>query len=266
LLHVEAWKTNTKVQDSWQHEVLGPMAATLSYFNGRGHGERVRYALAAAGIPFSETLLTKRGDMDSVRPKCLFGQVPLLEIGGVPAIQSWATVRHIAAISGMVPKDAALAWRADAVAEQVRDLFVAGNLVSFGWGEREADAAKVAAAAAAHLPKFEAILGEGAPFVCGAEANWADFQLLYGLNYVRYGAACHRAKLRAQQLTHNPRFLQIEEVLPGSLGAYPRLAKLRDALNTLPRMAAFLAGQAKPLVNEQYIYEVRTAQLPSEAP
>ena len=152
--------------------------AQLTYFEGRGHGERVRYALAAAGIPFTEAFLARRGDMDAVRARCLFGQVPLLELGGVPCVQSWATVRHIAAVSGMVPKDPALAWRADAVAEQVRDFFVGANLVGVGWGEREADAAKAAAAAAAHLPKFEAILGEGAPFVCGAEANWADFQLL----------------------------------------------------------------------------------------
>jgi glutathione S-transferase len=152
------------------------LSARLTYFDGRGHGERVRYALAAADIPFTESLLTQRGDMDAVRTQCLFGQVPLLDIGGVPCAQSWAIVRHVAAISGMVPREPSLAWRADAVAEQVRDLFTSGNLVGFGWGEREADLAKAAAAAAVHLPKFEAILTE--PFVCGKAACWADFQLL----------------------------------------------------------------------------------------
>ncbi len=68
--------------------------------------------------------------------------MPLLEIGGVPCVQSWATVRYIAAVSGMIPKDPALAWRADAVAEQVRDFFTSGNLVGFGWGERESELAK----------------------------------------------------------------------------------------------------------------------------
>jgi glutathione S-transferase len=150
----------------------------LTYFDGRGHGERVRYALAAAGMPYTEVLLKNRGDMDAVRARCLFGQVPLLDIGGLSCIQSWATVRHIAAISGMVPKDPALAWRADAVGEQVRDFFVSGNLVGFGWGERDADLAKAKAAAATHLPKFEAILSDASPYCCGAEPNWADFQLL----------------------------------------------------------------------------------------
>ena len=111
-------------------------------------------------------------------------------------------------------------------------LFTAG----LGWGERDADLAKAGAAAAAFLPKFEAVLE--APFVCGAEACWADFQLLYGLNY-------------------------LEEVAPGSLAPFPRLAALRASLNALPRMAAFLSSQAKPLVTPQYIREVKEAQLPA---
>ena len=106
----------------------------------------------------------------------------------------------------------------------------------FGWGERDADLAKAGAAAAAFLPKFEAILE--APFVCGAEACWADFQLLYGLNY-------------------------LEEVAPGALAPFPRLAALRASLNALPRMVAFLSSQGKPLVTPQYIREVKEAQLPA---
>ena len=152
-------------------------AAHLTYFDGRGHGERVRYALAAAGIPFEESLLKFKGAMDDVRERCLFGQVPLLDIGGVPCVQSWAIVRHIAAISGMVPSEPLLAWRADAFVEQVRDLFVSANLVGFGWGERESDLAKVSAAASVQLPKFEAALGADR-FVCGKDPCWADFQLL----------------------------------------------------------------------------------------
>ena len=87
---------------------------------------------------------------------------------------------------------------------------------------------------ASHLPKFESILGESAPYVCGTETCWADFQLLYGLNYV-------------------------EDILPGSLVSYPRLSTLRATLNALPRMAEFLTAQAKPLVTEQYKTEVREA-------
>ena len=91
------------------------------------------------------------------------------------------------------------------------------------------------------LPKFESILGESAPFVCGAEACWADFQLLYGLNY-------------------------LEEILPGSLVSYPYLSALRETLNALPRMVEFFATQAKPLVTAKYMTEVREAQQPANKP
>ena len=165
--------------------------------------------------------------------------MPLLRLGGVDCVQSWAIVRHVARVSGMVPAEPALEWRADAVVEEVRDLFAAGNLVGFGWGAPEADAAQAAAAAAKFLPKFEALLGEGAPFVCGAAACYADYQLLYALNY-------------------------ISEVVPGGCVGFPRLEALRGALNATPRMAAFLGagGAARGLVTPRYIGEVRAAQLP----
>ena len=41
-----------------------------------------------------------------------------------------------------------------------------------------AEPPKAKAAAATHLPKFEAILSDASPYCCGAEPNWADFQLL----------------------------------------------------------------------------------------
>ena len=68
--------------------------AVLSYFDGRGHGERVRYALAAGGVAYRENLLVKRGDVDAVRPRCAFGQVPLLEMpDGTRVVRlPWATL------------------------------------------------------------------------------------------------------------------------------------------------------------------------------
>ena len=46
----------------------------LTYFNGRGHGERVRYAMMAAGISWREVNIKAVGDLDKVRDKCLFRQ------------------------------------------------------------------------------------------------------------------------------------------------------------------------------------------------
>ncbi len=75
------------------------------YFNVRGHGQRVRYALAGAGLDYEEAVLTQPGAMDEIRPECLFAQVPLLEIDGLKLVQSWAIVRYLAAKEGLSPAD-----------------------------------------------------------------------------------------------------------------------------------------------------------------
>ncbi len=65
------------------------------------------------------------GDLDVVRARCMFGQVPLLEFAGsaLSLVQSWAIVRYIARESGTMPTDAAQCFRADACCEGVRDWF-----------------------------------------------------------------------------------------------------------------------------------------------
>ncbi len=80
--------------------------ATLTYFNGRGNGERVRYALAAAGIEYEEKYLVEPGSLDDLRStgKLEFGQVPLLEIDGINLVQSWSIVRYLAQRSNLIPR------------------------------------------------------------------------------------------------------------------------------------------------------------------
>lgn len=77
------------------------------YFNVRGHGQRVRYALAGAGLDWEEVSLTQPGSMDAVRPELLFNQVPLVEIDGLKLVQSWAIVRYIATKDCLSPADQA---------------------------------------------------------------------------------------------------------------------------------------------------------------
>ena len=214
------------------------MPATLTYFDGRGHGERVRYALAAAQIPYTESLLkTSPSEFAAVSPRCLFNQVPLLEglegFGEQPfgLVQSWSIVRFLARYNNLTPADPFLAYKADATAELVRDLTEAGGFVGFGWSDKELGKAKMQAAVAKFFPKFEQHL---APFTCGSAKCWADYQLLYLLNY------------------------SVEVLGEGALltPSFPKLAVLRDTLNKEPHMASFLATQAKGLVDEKYMKEV----------
>ena len=214
------------------------MPANLTYFDGRGHGERVRYALAAAQLPYTETLLkSSPAEFAACAPRCLFGQVPLLEglegFGTQPfgLVQSWSIVRFLARYNNLTPSDPYQAFKADATAELVRDLSEAGGFVGFGWSDKEAGKAKMQAACTKFFPKFEQHLS---PFTCGAVKCWADYQLLYVVNYA--------VEVLGEGVLLTPSF--------------PKLASLRDALNKEPHMASFLATQAKGLVDEQYMKEV----------
>jgi len=221
--------------------------AVFTYFDGRGHGERVRYALAASGIPWRERLLREPGDVDAVRGRCAFGQVPLLEMprGGPCVVQSYAIVRFLGATAGPRPP-AGAEHKADAALEQVRDFVNDAGFVGYGWQpdatSRAAALEKVRASAARYVPTFERVLASEGGFVAGgAGASYADYQLLYVLDY-----AC-------------------ELLGEAVLAAAPRCASLRAALRAEPKMVRFYATHAKRLVDEKYIREVAAAQLPKEA-
>lgn len=240
------------------NDAAAAVEVRLTYYNGRGHGERVRYALAAANVPYTESFLTRPGDVDAVCSKCLFGQAPLFESDGVRFVQSpllemdglqlsnsWATVRHLAQKNDLTPPTEAAAAKADAVMEQVRDYTVAGGFTAYGWAPgffenteiRDACLAHVAAAASRYLPTFEAAVEDGG-FIVGSTPCWADFQLLYLLNYT-------------------------EELLPTTLASnYQRLAQLRSALNADARMQKHFAAHAKGLVSPPYMLECKEAQRP----
>lgn len=222
--------------------------AVLHYFDGRGHGERVRYALAAGRVSYRENLLREPGDCDAVRPLCAFGQVPLLEMphDGPRLVQSYAIVRYLGAKFGPLPPVGA-EWKADAALEQVRDYTVEAGFLGYGWQADDAAKAaalsKVLSATTRYLPTFERVLvAEGGWLAGGSSPSFADYQLLYALDY-----AC---ELLGEAET---------------LSAVPRCAALRSALRSEPHMQTFYATQAKPLVTPKYIREVREAQLPATA-
>lgn len=155
-------------------------AVHFTYFKGRGHGERIRYALAASNIHYTETFLCNPGDMEGIRPLCMFKQCPLLEIDGLRLVQSWSIVRYLAQKNGLLPSAPGAAFKADALAETVRDYTVAGDFVSFGWapgffeesGVRASSVAKMQGAAERYLPIFESAIEEGG-FITGGTPCWA---------------------------------------------------------------------------------------------
>ena len=72
----------------------GRQQLRLVYFNIQGVAEKVRLALAIAGIPF-EDVRVPFGEWKDLKPTTPYGQLPLLEIdGGAPIAQSKAMLRY----------------------------------------------------------------------------------------------------------------------------------------------------------------------------
>ena len=212
-----------------------PDHATLTYFDGRGHGQRIRYALASSGVKWNEVLLKEPGSMDSVRPSCTFGQVPLLEIDGLKLSQSWAIVRYLARRQGGL--EAAEEALADTCAEQVRDFYEAAGFLMYGWGDVSSARTRIYQACSRFLPTFETYLvAHQRSFLVKDEPCWVDFQLLYALDY------------------------SVEVLGERVLQPYDQLDRLRKVLRSLPQMVEFYASDHnKGLVDQQYISSVQRA-------
>ena len=77
----------------------------LSYFDFHGgRGEPVRLALAIGGIAFEDHRFAFP-EFAEVRKTAPFGQVPVLEVDGVPVTQCDAILRYAGKLAGLYPTD-----------------------------------------------------------------------------------------------------------------------------------------------------------------
>ena len=206
----------------------------LHYVDGRGNAERIRFVLAGAGIDFDEHNLTSKEErLDLIASgKVIGGVVPMLSIDGLNVSQSWAIVRYLARHRGLEPESVEEQTTADVIFECIRDFETSANLGGYGWSDKQEHKEKFVTASAKWFPRFEALIK--GPYLLGEKAYYCDYVLLNSLLFV-------------------------DEVLPGTVDTYPKLATLRDTLVAMPNIKAFLASEKrKPQVNEEYIKLVRT--------
>jgi len=109
--------------------------------------------------------------------------------------------------------------------------FLSTGLPGYGWGDKEEAAKKFQETAEKWFPRFEkSVVG---PFFFGDKAYYCDFVLLNSLLYV-------------------------DEVVPGLVDKYSKLALLRDKLVEIPSIKKFLASdKRKPHPTEEYKQIVR---------
>jgi glutathione S-transferase len=194
----------------------------LTYFNGRGRAEIVRLVFAAAGVAYEDIRL-ERADWPAIKPTTPFGQVPMLEFDGIKLCQSNAIARYLARkfhLAGKTDEDQA---RADMIMDCFEDTMKPVMTFFFETDETRKETLKKKALEEqlpTSLAGLEALLkanhgGDG--FFVGTELTWADLGFIGLVGWLSMAGA------------------------DAQLAKYPKLVALRERVEKVPKVAAWLA-------------------------
>jgi len=210
---------------------------TLTYWNGRGLCEQVRFMLAACGVEYEEkvpgldgvTYLSENAHLEHLRQQgyLLFNQVPLLCIDGLKLVQSRAIVRYLANKYGLAGDSPAQAAMCDVVAESIQDWMTGqGRAFEFcgAFSPSPQQLEQIRNAHAKYLPLLERLAkSSDAGFLLGSHGcgmTYPDVLLLEGLEM-----ATSRE--------------------PGLLQGFPKLTDLHERLRAQPQLKEFLASDLR---------------------
>ncbi|XP_013807059.2 hematopoietic prostaglandin D synthase isoform X1 [Apteryx mantelli] len=194
----------------------------LTYFNLRGRAEISRYLFAYSGKKYEDHRI-EAADWPKIKPTIPFGKIPILEVDGVTIHQSLAIARYLAretGLAGQTPVEQALA---DAIVDTIDDF-----MTLFPWAEKNQDVRKQAFndiltnKAPELLKDLDAFLGDN-NWLVGKSVTWADF----------YWDVCSTTLLSCK---------------PDLADSYPRLLALRDRVQALPAIAAWIQKRPKTIM------------------
>jgi len=191
----------------------------LTYFAGRGRAETTRLLFHDAGIEFDDVRLS---DVTPLKPELLYGQVPLLEWGGVRLVQSVTIARFVARVTGHYGESAVEGAKIDQLLDGIIDHHAAAGAIRQhpeGSEERKKATEKFLAEA---VPRFygafeKQIKASGGAFLLGQKLSLGDVALFNLLD------------------NNKVNFPQI------NLDSYPALKKLAADVAARPKIAAWLA-------------------------
>ena len=196
----------------------------LTYFDAAGRAEPIRVALRLGGVPFEDNRLPfpayqaakARGDFP-------LGSVPVLDVDGVPFVQTGPMLRFAARIgdASLYPSDPVAAFVVDSVIDCFNDTLSNALVPSMFERDPEKKLAMRAAIAAGPLAKImahtEAILERsGGPFLTGEALTVADIVVALQGVQIRSG--------------------RLEGFNAETLAPWPRVDALVDAYLAHPRI------------------------------
>nr|XP_056712894.1 glutathione S-transferase 3-like isoform X1 [Euleptes europaea] len=210
----------------------------LTYFNGRGRMESIRWLLAAAGVEFCEEFLeTKEQLLKLIKDGLLlFDQVPLVEMDGLKLVQTKAILNYIAGKYNLHGKDLKERARIDMYVDGTMDLM--GMFLMYPFSPPEQKEAQLASilekATTRYLPVYEKALKQhGQKFLVGNCLSWADVQLLEAI-------------------------LMLEEKKSDILSQFPQLQAFKERTSNIPTIKKFLqpGSPRKPPPDDAYVATV----------
>jgi glutathione S-transferase len=201
---------------------------TLTYFNGRGRAEIIRLIFAAKGADYVDNRI-ERDQWPALKDSTPFGQIPMLEVDGVKLCQSNACARYLARKFDLAGKTDIEQAQADMIVDCLEDSIK--PILTFFF---EKDEAKKAEAKKKYvdeqLPSYLTLLEKllvanqgGAKFIVGNDLTWADLSFL---NFVGWSAMAGADPAHV-------------------LDKFPKLAALKDKVEKVPNIAAWLAKRPK---------------------
>lgn len=208
--------------------------AEFVYFDGRGRGEIVRLALAAAGIEFTEKHLVTREQFLALEPDLLYNQVPLLRIDGLNLVQSSSTVRYLARKANLLGDKEPDIVRIDMVYEGSRDL-MGGVFMGIGFQYDETKLVDRLHIVNKYLTVFDKLLKDNhsTGYFVGNSLTLADIGVL------------------------EPILASIDYFGKEVLNDYPEVLKYYNTVISLERIANYISAIRKPPNSPEYVSNVK---------
>ncbi|GMV42361.1 MAG: hypothetical protein AMXMBFR64_40770 [Myxococcales bacterium] len=199
----------------------------LTYFDSAGRAEPVRIALHMAGLPFEDRRV-KFPEFAALKAEGTLplGSLPVLEVDGVPLVQTAAMLRYVARLgdTGLYPTDPLRAFVVDSALDSMNDTLSHALVPSFFERDMEKKLAMraewVAGPMTRVLTYIEGLLERfGGPFLGGASLSIADLVVAHQVQQIRAG--------------------HLDGVTMEALAPYPRIGALAEATLADPRVAAW---------------------------
>nr|UUV68071.1 glutathione S-transferase [Dendroctonus rhizophagus] len=144
----------------------------LTYFNGTGRAEPIRYLFAYAGQDYVDYRM-KREEWPQLKANTPYGKVPVLEVDGKPVAQTNAIARYLAKQFKLQGSDDWEILQADSLVEALGD-YNSSSMRLFR-EENPERIAEIKKEQAFYLAKFEKILSSSpSGLLVGPAVTWAD--------------------------------------------------------------------------------------------